>query len=144
VDCEALNACDLERGDTRCYWGSKYCRAMLDPYWIGGVAKYTKRTHLGWLVVLRKDTVSPMVEKLKPEDALRYLEEGRLMSTGGISSGISTEPFFNPYILNPTKERLALHRRYFEHLVKLVPCYLVNTGAGKRTKVIEGLLSLAT
>jgi hypothetical protein len=117
---------------------------MLDPYWIGGVAKYTKRTNLRWLVVLRKDNISPMVEKLKPEDALHFLEEGRFVSTGGVLTGIKTEPFFNPYILNPTRERLELHRRYFEHLLKLVPCYLVNTGADKRAKVIERLVALTS
>ena len=78
-----------------------------------------------------------MVEKLKPEDAIRFLEEGRFVSTGGVLTGMKSEPFYNPYILNPTKERLELHRRYFEHLLKLVPCYLVNTGADKRSKVIE-------
>jgi aspartate/methionine/tyrosine aminotransferase len=144
VDCENLDACDLDRGETHCYWGSKYCRAMLDPYWIGGVAKYAKRTSLGSLIVLRKDNVSPMVEKLKPEEALRFLEEGRFVSTGGVLTGMKTEPFFNPYILNPTRERLELHRRYFEHLLKLVPCYLVNTGADKRFKIIERLVSLAS
>ena len=144
VDCENLNACDLDRGETHCYWGSKYCRAMLDPYWIGGAAKYAKRTNLGWLVVLRKDNISPMVEKLKPEDALHFLEEGRFVSTGGVLTGMKTEPYYNPYIMNPTKERLDLHRRYFEHLLKLVPCYLVNTGADKRSKVIERLVALTS
>jgi len=144
VDCENLNACDLDRGDTHCYWGSKYCRAMLDPYWIGGVAKYAKRTNLGWLVVLRKDNISPMVEKLKPEDALHFLEEGRFVSTGGVLTGMKTEPYYNPYIMNPTKERLELHRRYFEHLLKLIPCYLVNAGADKRAKVIERLVGLTS
>jgi hypothetical protein len=144
VECDSLNACDLERGETHCYWGSKYCRAMLDPYWIGGVGKYTKRTNLKWLVVLRKDNISPVVEKLKPEDALHFLEEGRFISTGGVLTGMKTEPFYNPYILNPTKERLELHRRYFDHLLKLVPCYLVNTGADKRAKVIERLVGLTS
>ena len=85
-----------------------------------------------------------VLEKLKPEDALHFLEEGRFVSTGGVLTGMKTEPYYNPYIMNPTKERLDLHRRYFEHLLKLVPCYLVNTGADKRSKVIERLVALTS
>jgi aspartate/methionine/tyrosine aminotransferase len=140
--CENLDNCDLDRGETHCYWASKFSRAMLDPYWIGGVAKYTKRTNLGRLVILRKDNISPLVEELKPEVALKALEEGRYSSSGGVLDAAKNEPFYNPYIVNPTKERLDLHRRYFEHLLKLVPCYLVNTGAAKTSKVITQLTDL--
>ena len=141
-ECENLDKCNLDRGDTHCYWASKYSRAMLDPYWIGGVAKYTKRTTLGRVVILRKDNVSPLMEKLEPDVALKTLEEGRFMASGGALDAPRSEPFYNPYIVNPTEERLALHRRYFEHLLKLVPCYLVNTGAAKTTKIITQLTKL--
>lgn len=141
-ECENLDSCDLDRGETHCYWASKYSRAMLDPYWIGGVGKYTKRTSLGWLVILRKDNISPLIEDLKPDDALKYLEEGKYVSAGGALDAARSEPFYNPYILNPTKERLELQKRYFQHLLKLVPCYLVNSGAAKRSKIIERLTSL--
>jgi hypothetical protein len=115
---------------------------MLDPYWIGGVARYVKRTSLGAIAVLRKDDVSRVVEELKPEAALKYLEEGRYMASGSVLAEVKSEPYYNPYILNPSKERLDLHRRYFEHLLKLVPCYVVNTGAAKSAKIIERLLDL--
>jgi aspartate/methionine/tyrosine aminotransferase len=141
-ECENLDSCDLDRGEPYCYWGSKYSRAMLDPYWIGGVAKYVKRTSLGWLVILRKDSVARAVEELKPEAAMTYLEEGKYLKSGSVLDAMKTEPFFNPYILNPTKERIELHKRYFEHLLKLVPCYLVNTGAAKRSKIIERISDL--
>jgi aspartate/methionine/tyrosine aminotransferase len=141
-ECENLERCDLDRGETHCYWASKYSRAMLDPYWIGGIAKYTKRTALAWLVVLRKDRISPVMERLKPEQALQFIEEGRYTASGGLLDEMKTEPFYNPYILTPTKERLDLHRRYFEHLLRLIPCFLVNTGAEKRPKIIERLLAL--
>ncbi|MFH1314750.1 MAG: pyridoxal phosphate-dependent aminotransferase [Candidatus Eisenbacteria bacterium] len=140
--CENLDNCDLDRGETHCYWASKFSRAMLDPYWIGGVAKYTKRTTLGQVVILRKDNISPLLERLDPETALKTLEDGRYLSSGGVLDAPRNEPFYNPYIVNPTKERLELHRRYFEHLLKLVPCYLVNTGAAKTSKIIAQLTKL--
>lgn len=138
--CENLDDCDLDRGETHCYWASKYSRAMLDPYWIGGIGKYVKRSKLAWLIILRKDNISRAIEGLKPEDALKYIEEGKYASSGGILETTRNEPFYNPYILNPTPERLRLHRRYYEYLLKLVPCYLVNTGATKMTRLIEKLL----
>jgi aspartate/methionine/tyrosine aminotransferase len=142
-ECESLGKCDLDRGETHCYWASKYSRAMLDPYWIGGVGKYVKRSSLGWIVVLRKDNVARAVEELKPEAALQYLEEGRYAASGSVLAEVKSEPYFNPYILNPTKERLDLHRRYFEHLLTFVPCYLVNTGAARRPKLIDRLADIA-
>jgi aspartate/methionine/tyrosine aminotransferase len=142
MECENLDKCDLDRGETHCYWASKYSRAMLDPYWIGGVAKYTKRTALGWLVILRKDNISPAIEKMKPDDALKYLEDGRYTTSGGVLESVKSEPFYNPYLLVQSKERLDLHRRYFEHLLKLVPCYIINTGAEKRSKIIGRLIEL--
>ncbi len=142
MECENQGKCDLDQGATHCYWASKYSRAMLDPYWIGAVEKYTKRTALHWLVVLTKDDVSPAMERLDPEAALNFLEEGKYMKTGGVLGAIKNEPFYNPYVLNPTRERLELHRRYFQYLLKLVPCYLINTAREKRPKIIERLMSL--
>ncbi|HEC83584.1 MAG TPA: pyridoxal phosphate-dependent aminotransferase, partial [Firmicutes bacterium] len=142
TECENLEDCDLDRGETHCYWASKYSRAMLDPYWIGGVSKYVKRSTLRWLVILRKDNVSRAIEELKPDDALKYLEEGKYTSSGGVLDTIKSEPFYNPYILNPTPERLDLHRRYFQYLLKLVPCYLVNTGATRMPRLVERLLGI--
>ncbi len=138
--CENLEDCYLDRGETHCYWASRYSRAMLDPYWIGGIGKYVKRSPLGWLMILRKDNVSRAIEELKPEEALKYLEEGKYTSSGSVLDTIRSEPFYNPYILDPTPDRLNLHRRYFEHLVKLVPSYLVNTGATKMPRLIDRLL----
>jgi aspartate/methionine/tyrosine aminotransferase len=142
--CENLDSCDLDRGETHCYWASKYSRAMLDPYWVGGVAKYVKRSRLGWIVILRKDNTSRFMEELKPDAAMKFLQEGKYFGSGGALDTIKSEPFYNPYILNPTAERLDLHRRYFEHLLKLVPCYLVNTGAAKTSKVIDRLTDLVS
>ncbi len=141
TSCESLGDCDLDAGGTRCYWASKYSRALLDPYWLRGVDGYTKRTVLGAVTILRRDRTSPVVEKLGAGDAIRYLEEGRYASSN--AAGLGSEPYYNPYILVQTRERLDLHRRYFEHLLGLVPCYLVNTAAEKTSGIIERLARIA-
>ena len=144
TSCESLDSCDLDRGEPRCYWASKYSRAMLDPYWLGGVDKYAKRTVLGAVAVLRKDRTAPFIETLDPEAAIRYLEEGRYASSGSALASTDSEPYYNPYILVQTRDRLDLHRRYFEYLLRLVPCYLVNTGVEKKTAVVDRLLEIAS
>jgi hypothetical protein len=141
--CENLDDCDLDRGDTHCYWASKYSRAMLDPYWIGGVTGYTKRTSLHWLVILRKDSFSPVIEEIKPESALALLEEGKFVSVGALDT-VKNEPYFNPYLVSPARERLDLHRRYFKHLTGIVSTYAVNTGAAKTSRIIDKLIAIAT
>jgi len=142
--CPNLDSCDLDRGEPHCYWASKYSRALLDPYWLGGVDKYAKRTTLRAVTVLRKDRTAPFVEKLKAGDALRYLEEGRYAASDSALAAIDSEPFYNPYIFIQTRDRLDLHRRYFEYLLKLVPCYLINTGVEKKAAVVEKLAEIAS
>ncbi|MGD9140661.1 MAG: pyridoxal phosphate-dependent aminotransferase [bacterium] len=144
TSCPDIDSCDLDRGEPRCYWASKYSRALLDPYWLGGVDKYVKRTTLGAIAVLRSDRTSRTVERLGAEDAIHYLEEGRYARSGSALAAIDSQPYYNPYILVPTRDRLDLHRRYFEYLLKLVPCYLVNTGVEKKAAVIEKLADLAS
>ncbi|MGQ9810750.1 MAG: pyridoxal phosphate-dependent aminotransferase [bacterium] len=137
--CEYMDDCILDKGETHCYWASKYSRAMLDPYWIGGPEKYVKRTRLSALFVLTKDSLSTQIQQIKPDSALKILEEGMSRSSG-ILEATKSEPFYNPYILNPAPERVLLHRRYFEHLLKLVPCYLANTAGVKTPRLIEKMI----
>ena len=106
--------------------------------------KYAKRTTLRAVTVLRKDRTAPFVEKLKAGDALRYLEEGRYAASDSALAAIDSEPFYNPYIFIQTRDRLDLHRRYFEYLLKLVPCYLINTGVEKKAAVVEKLAEIAS
>jgi aspartate/methionine/tyrosine aminotransferase len=144
TSCENLDECDLDRGETHCYWASKYSRAMLDPYWLGGAGKYVKRTNLGAVAVLRKDRTSAFVENPSPEDSIRYLEEGRYSSSGSALATVDSEPYYNPYILVQNRDRLDLHRRYFEYLLRLVPCYLINTGIEKKAAVVERLAEIGS
>ncbi|KPK70020.1 aminotransferase class I and II [candidate division TA06 bacterium SM23_40] len=152
--CLREDVCRLDRGDPHCYWASGTSRAMLDPYWIGGPEKHVKRTTTRWVLVLKRDTSSPPLAELSPENAVEALVEGkypvgaRVSSTPssgfgpagrtalvGVSAGgggglwsATKEPFYNPYLLVRTDERLELQRRFFQRLAAAASWYHVNTG----------------
>jgi hypothetical protein len=63
--CPDVDCCRIDRGTGYCYAASRESRAMLDPYWIGGTSGHAKRTSVGALVVLCRDTVSPAVTRLE-------------------------------------------------------------------------------
>ena len=137
--------CGLDHGEPYCYWGSKESRAVVDPAWIGGPEKYVKRTNVRRVVLLVRDDALPVMEKLDGEEAIQILEEGRYQtfSPDGISVTASkTIPYFNPYLLLKTPERLELQKRYFKQLFKIAPCYLVNTAKGSIEEVQGRLRSL--
>ncbi|MFQ6091795.1 MAG: aminotransferase class I/II-fold pyridoxal phosphate-dependent enzyme [bacterium] len=124
VPCQQQDSCRLDRGSPFCYEASDKSYAMLDPYWIGGPAKHTKRTSLRWVFLLSRDPVAPPIAKLKPEEAIKILEEGRSDTSTG---GIRNEPFFNPHLLLRTPERIELQKRLFGRLFKAASVYGVNT-----------------
>ncbi len=138
--CPDVDSCRIDRGTGYCYAASRESRAMLDPYWIGGTAGHAKRTSVRALVVLCRDTVSPAVTRLNPDEAGRRLEQGDFGSGGG---PVRSYQFLNPHLLVRDSDRLQLQRYFFGRLLQSVPCYLVNTGAGSvetvQTKLAEAL-----
>ena len=127
-ECLRLDDCRLDRGSPFCYKASKNAHAMLDPYWIEGPKKHTKRTTLCWLLILRYDSVSPPEVKLEPDEALRILESGESPGMSRAISPVKNQPFFNPHLLLPSPERLEQQRNFFKHLLEHTPCYLFNSG----------------
>ena len=104
-----------------------------------------KRTTVARLILLQKDQVSPSLEKIDPEEALKILKDGRYMTQDGKTFGASKNlPFYNPYLLVTSQDRLDLQERYFKHLLNLVPCYLVNTGLEDLENVNKRLLDIIT
>ncbi|MFQ6108532.1 MAG: pyridoxal phosphate-dependent aminotransferase [Candidatus Aminicenantales bacterium] len=127
-ECMRLDDCRLDRGSPFCYKASKESRVFLDPYWIDGPQKHTKRTSLHWIFILRYDTTSPPSVELDTEDALRILESGESLGTRRVLSPSKSEPFYNPHLLLADEERMNLQRHFFRRLLESASCYLFNSG----------------
>jgi aspartate/methionine/tyrosine aminotransferase len=126
--CLREDDCRLDRGSLFCYKASPEAHAMLDPYWIGGKAAYTKRTELAWVFILRNDPVSPAAVALKKDEALRILQTGESAGAKKALSPAKPQPFYNPHLLSATEERLELQKAYYSRLLDGVACYLFNSG----------------
>ncbi len=120
--------CRLDRGSPFCYTALKDSYAMLDPYWIRGPEKHTKRTSLRWVFILRNDNVSPPFVEMETEDALRILEYGESIGSTRSVGPMKNNPFFNPHLLVATPERLEFHRQFFRQLLDNTRCFLFNSG----------------
>ncbi len=124
--CPHSDDCPLDRGETHCYFASRRSTALLDPYWLGGTGKHLKRTILGKLILLRRDPVSPGVTRPSTDEALRLIEEGGYTTDRG---GYHQAPFYNPYLLVDSSDRLDLLRRQWKRLLEAAPLIVVNTEA---------------
>jgi aspartate/methionine/tyrosine aminotransferase len=128
TDCLQIDDCRLDKGSPFCYKASKNSVSLLDPYWIEGPAKHTKRIQIQWIFILRYDTSSPPAVKMEEEDALRILESGQ---TPGLKTTVGppgSQPFFNPHLLLTTPERLEYQKKFFCNLLQHTTCYLFNSG----------------
>lgn len=137
--CKRDDNCRLDRGAPYCFSASTKSVAMLDPYWLNGAEKHVKRTSVKWVLLFRKDPISPPIQKLKPEDALKFLEEGRSQTGQG---GIQRVPFFNPHILIKSMDRIELQKRYFARLLKIAPCYVFNASAESADKIRDRIFAI--
>jgi len=124
--CPQYGDCPLDRGETHCYLASSRSVALLDPYWIGGNGKHVKRTVLSKVILLKRDTTAAKVQKPGVDAALRLIEEGGFTSDRG---GYQSEPFYNPYQLVRTGDRMELVRRHWKSLLSAAPLVVINTGA---------------
>ncbi|MFQ6082252.1 MAG: pyridoxal phosphate-dependent aminotransferase [Candidatus Aminicenantia bacterium] len=130
AECLRQDNCRLDRGSPYCYKASKEAYAMLDPYWLGGLKKHIKRTDIHWVLILRYDPTSPILEELEIEDAVRLLESGQ---TPGLAHQLSTlkiQPFFNPHLLLKASDRVELQKEFFHQLFSGTKFYLFNTAGG--------------
>jgi aspartate/methionine/tyrosine aminotransferase len=125
--CRDQEACPIDRGLGFCFVANGVARALLDPFWLGGPARAARRTKARWTVLLRRDPVSPALERPAPDQALRILEQG---SAGPGSVARSPRPWFHPHLLGLSAEAHDLQRRQFQALLKVAPLFVVNTAAG--------------
>lgn len=129
AECLRMDDCRLDRGSPFCYKASKNAVCLLDPYWIEGPSKHTKRTQMQWIFILRYDNTSPPSVEMEDEDALRILESGQSPGLKTTLSPPGSQPFFNPHLLLTTPERLEYQKNFFRQLLQQTKCYLFNSGA---------------
>lgn len=137
--CKREDNCRLDRGAPYCFSASKISIAMLDPYWLGGSEKHVKRTHVKWVLLFRKDPISPAIVKLNPDEALKVLEEGRSQSSYG---GVQSVPFFNRHLLIRSMDRMEQQKRYFQQLLKIAPCYIINSAMESAEKIKDRIAAI--
>ncbi|MFC2170280.1 pyridoxal phosphate-dependent aminotransferase, partial [Acidobacteriota bacterium] len=134
-ECLRDDDCRLDRGSPFCYKASKNALALLDPYWIDGPSKHTKRTALRWIFILRSDATSPPLVKADKEDALRIIESGESIGLKTSLSPAKSQPYYNPHLLLTTSERKDLQRRFFHRLLMNTDCYLFNSGVSSSDEI---------
>ena len=135
--CLREDKCRLDRGKPFCYTGFKNSRAILDPYWVGGLEKHSRRTSVKNVVILHNESLSQPITKLDPKKAVEIIESGRSgMNTPGMQ-----ENFFNPHLLVRNSDRIDLQKRFFKRLFSLVNVYYVSADLGKE-KIIATVAEL--
>jgi hypothetical protein len=130
--CPDQDVCQIDRGVGFCFKAHGAGRAMLDPYWLGGPGRHSRRTKVRWVVLMRRDPVGAAVERPDSDAALRLLEAG---VAGPAAGAAQPKPWFHPHLLGAGAERHDLVRRQFQTLLKTAPLYVVNTAAGSREAV---------
>jgi len=145
--CTERDNCPLQTNAQYCLWGNKNARAIVDPNWIAGPDRYTRRTRVKHVIILRRDPVSPAFEDLETEQAVKLLETGRYQVTTPGATGYGSfrnQPFFNPYLLVDSRERMDLQKNYLRRLFAIARPYAVNTGVENADKCIARILRIIT
>jgi len=135
AECLRTEDCRLDRGGPFCYKAAKDAYALLEPEWLGPSAA-PRRAALRWIFILRNDSVSPALEELRLDDALRILERGETPGAKK-SAAAPAPPFFNPYFLSSTEDRIELEKEFFRRLLPNVRTFLFNAGAAGVDQIKE-------
>jgi len=155
-----MGECGLDHGEPFCFHGSTSSRVMVDPVWFGGPDKYVRRTALDRVVLLTDNRTAPPVSRIEADEALALISgsrDGDLTSAAPLDTSryftshpvvhvdapsvaprhaeSGGPPFFNPHLLVSGPDRLETQERYFSYLLRLVPCFLVNSAAGPEETV---------
>jgi aspartate/methionine/tyrosine aminotransferase len=133
------DSCPLNSGAPYSYDCAKKSHAMLDPYWIGGMARHVKRIDVRHVFIMRSDPVSTALQKLDGDDASRILESGYPAGT----SGGKQEPFYNPHLLLRSGDRTELQKRSFAKLFRSASVYQLNAGTATVTDMAKLVLDAA-
>jgi hypothetical protein len=138
-ECMMGEECALDKGELFCFIGSSKSRAMLDPYWLGGPDKHTKRAQLRNVLIFKNDGFGKIAEELSADKALQVLEEGR-PAAAAVSE--KSYPFYNPYVLVRTTDRTEQQKRFYRRLLEKTRAYSINIGAGAPKDVQKAIIEI--
>lgn len=141
-DCEfptGTDGCSLTKGRCVfndgldcCYYSFGNSRVLARREDLMGVGKVADEVPVNLIVLLRRDDHSPAEVKLTPSSAIEVLQKGEYMVLPGAGpkekwGTISTEPWYNPYLLELDN---ASQARFFRAMFEgwKVPCVILNTG----------------
>jgi hypothetical protein len=145
--CDLRDNCPLQRDGQFCFYGFHNARAIVDPNWIAGPDRYVRRTFVKHVILLRRDPVSPTFEDLETEQAVKMLETGRYQVTTPGAKGYGSfrnQPFYNPYLLVQSRDRMETQKDFFRQLFSLAKPYAVNTGTESIDKCMARILRIIT
>jgi len=145
--CKLGDDCPLENNGQYCLTGHSNARAIVDPNWITPPGGYIRRTKIKHVVILKRDPVTPSLEEISSEEAVKILETGRYQVTSPGKQGYGSfrnRPFFNPYLMNDSRDGIELQKKYFRNLFSVAKPYVVNTGAESIEKSIARLKRVLT
>jgi hypothetical protein len=124
--------CVFNEGLHWCYYAFANSRVLVKREELLGPEKVVDEVPVNLVVLLRRDDHSPAEVKLTPDEAIDVLQKGEYMVLPGAGpkekwGTISTEPWYNPYLLELDNSRQA---RFFKAMFEnwKVPCVILNTG----------------
>lgn len=124
--------CVFDEGLHWCYYSFGNSRVLARREDLLGPHKVVDQVPINLVVLLRRDDHSPAEVKLTPDSAIEVLRKGEYMVLPGAGpkekwGTTSTEPWYNPYLLELDDSSQA---RFFRAMFEgwKVPCMILNTG----------------
>ncbi len=138
--------CVFNDGMRWCYYAFGNSRVLVRREEIQGPDKMVDKVPVNLVVLLRRDDYSPPEVKLTPDQAIDILRKGEYMVLPGAGpkdkwGTISTEPWYNPYLLELDNE---MQERFFRAMFETwkVPCIILNTGVEGIAQSHERIISV--
>jgi len=124
--------CMFTQGHDRCFWGFPNSRAILDPTWVAGAARFVRKSRVAHVILLTRDDNTPVEQRLTLDEAVEVLREGRYMVLPGAGARedwgkMKNESWYNPYLLDVDH---AFQEAAFRQLFTVADTWLINTGKG--------------
>ena len=129
-----------------CYYSFGNSRVLARREDILGPGKVVDEVPVNLVVLLRRDDHSPAEVQLTPDAAIGVLQKGEFMVLPGAGpkekwGTISTEPWYNPYLLELDNSAQA---RFFRAMFESwkVPCIILNTGVESIQQTHERIIKV--